>query len=1625
MKMKWLKREFAALTAAVLTVVSLGGIPVSAATVAPHTRNYDFNTAAIANPASVTESELKAIFGEEWKGVPWQKPLLVDQGTSVDPKNTYRYAIVDKAFGKEPGDKAFRMWIDGGESTNPKTDPMQKLMLTDGMNQTSNNAMVLNKGEYLNLSFDMAFSGGMGEKGLQAQYVGKFAKDGRRYPIVTVTGGGEVKVLNQDVFNVDGARKVTLTQNSWYNFRLVMRAGDDAAENAADKNYYWFYIDNQLVKEGNFKPTHDSDAGSIVCFTGFNFYWFYQSAFDGNIPETATTYPERNLYLDNLKFISSKEQPAAVMSSKKLSFDGIGTLNDDSVSQLSENPGYWHLSQKISNVNEEDNLDYTCAAVKGGVYGKASDDYALDLYNRAGNKGNTGRTFRFGDIDEQAGNVNLNNVAQAGVKKSNNEIRCMKAEQGDYYDIEFYAAWQENSMLQLEGYYMGELTMPATNADYWSATGKGILLNVWTNGTVKLFNAIPLGNNLVLNPEQWYKFNLVLRNTADGINSYDFYVDNVFIQGGEFTPTTYSVNRGVPRNFRGFYAYNFINMVSVDPNNASYHNTEHHMYMDDFTATNYGKTAPVIAQPTMSGLDASAAAYLGNAASGYIDNGSTYNENWKADGNRIFLKKKGSDTDLTSGTALTEGEYYLRSIDKNGDRVFGILKNQTTELIKLPFEQRADNTALDSNLAGSDIGQGNFAEGLPYSTYTTLKYQAGLGGKTDGDFAANYITAGADKPNYNTFIQVNGNSGGLSVSKDFYLSYDYRMEQAKGRMNLQVISNGTDDRRNLLGIWNGKILDVSGKALESYTPGQWVHLGLAVHPSTNKAELFINGKYAYTTDLFTKAGATTVQRIKIESVIDSTMGGTDSMAVDNILLTQGSRPDAGYQAADLKSSNNNVKVDNAAKTVTVKGDYDASVLSAGDAAIRLYTDSTMQNAAASLVNGGMVVVDDGTTLRYYAVTQKSDAPYTVDKFAFSMNGNEITDGKFTAGTLSAKANLTVYDKDTKLSVITAQYKNNTNELIACKLSDTLVLDGDVDSYNGTAATITASITITETEGTYVKAFLWNMENGDIIPIQLEPIRLVAAAKGEISNLALLYPGYANKAVTFSFDDGRPEDQKIIEDLYEPYGIHGTFNLNSNLQLLSNAANYDFVKELYKNQEVASHVKNHPHIGLSNQPANISVSTADEYIQLIDDGISELNAITGQTIYGMAWPYDNPALLQSNPMDEAKKVDAYVKNNDAIFYARGGKTTGSFDLPTGFKDWDFTAYCKDVAGLTDSFLALPDSGDLKVFSIWGHAYDLSESGSSGGIFNWVPNDTYRAIEQLIRGAKAQNVWFPTNIEFVKYVNALRALKTTQISVTNPSDTDVYLLVNYKPVKVAAGETFTPDEVTMNQNPTVYLAGDSTCEIVPDAERPRTGWGEKLGDYLSVLVSDQAKAARSTKTFLNDIEIPAEGSAEYGMDRLGKILETAKSGDYLLIQFGHNDSMSNRPLRYTTIDEYKANLKTFVERARAKGVQPVLLTSIRCCLFENGEVKVQDGIESYRNAMKEVASELNVPLLDIGERWRSYLNTIGEEAAKQLYMVSYNGNDTTHPREEGAQLLAQTIAKEIKNSNAIGELSRYVK
>lgn len=325
------------------------------------------------------------------------------------------------------------------------------------------------------------------------------------------------------------------------------------------------------------------------------------------------------------------------------------------------------------------------------------------------------------------------------------------------------------------------------------------------------------------------------------------------------------------------------------------------------------------------------------------------------------------------------------------------------------------------------------------------------------------------------------------------------------------------------------------------------------------------------------------------------------------------------------------------------------------------------------------------------------------------------------------------------------------------------------------------------------------------------------------------------------------------------------------------------------------------------------------------------------------------------------------------------------------------------------MAIPDSEEeLKQFSIWGHAYEFDQTTPS----------TWNYIEDLLKEITQKNIWVPTNLEYVNYINALNSLQYSDNSITNPSDTDVYLLVNYKPVKIAANSTYTYYTDAEAGYPTVYLAGDSTCEIVDEELFPRTGWGMKIGDYMlpEITVSNQAKASRSTKTFI-------------GEGRLDNIMSTIKPGDYLFVQLGHNDSMSGTD-RYTTVDEYTANLKTFIEKAKEKDVNIVFLTSIRLCIFSNGVV-ADDGIDKYRNAMVNLGKAENIPVIDIGAAEREYMDSIGEAESQKLYMVSgvaegYTGaTDTTHLCRAGAAKVAELIAEKIKNTNSMGVLTQYIK
>lgn len=219
---------------------------------------------------------------------------------------------------------------------------------------------------------------------------------------------------------------------------------------------------------------------------------------------------------------------------------------------------------------------------------------------------------------------------------------------------------------------------------------------------------------------------------------------------------------------------------------------------------------------------------------------------------------------------------------------------------------------------------------------------------------------------------------------------------------------------------------------------------------------------------------------------------------------------------------------------------------------------------------------------------------------------------------------------------------------------------------------------------------------------------------------------------------------------------------------------------------------------------------------------------------------------------------------------------------------------------------------------------------------------------------------------------------------------------------------------NNKKTIYIAGDSTAEAKPLHEKPMSGWGEYLNDFFdsTMTVSNHAMGGRSTKSFLDE-------------KRLDVILGKLKEGDYLLIQFGHNDQKIEDPLRYTeAFGEYQENLKLFISKTREKKAIPILLSSISRRLFENGKID-RASLGDYPKAMEEVSANANVIYIDANTLSADYLDELGIEKSKDLFLHlkpnEFNNypeglEDNTHFSEYGGRVFAKMIANELlKNIN----------
>jgi len=216
-------------------------------------------------------------------------------------------------------------------------------------------------------------------------------------------------------------------------------------------------------------------------------------------------------------------------------------------------------------------------------------------------------------------------------------------------------------------------------------------------------------------------------------------------------------------------------------------------------------------------------------------------------------------------------------------------------------------------------------------------------------------------------------------------------------------------------------------------------------------------------------------------------------------------------------------------------------------------------------------------------------------------------------------------------------------------------------------------------------------------------------------------------------------------------------------------------------------------------------------------------------------------------------------------------------------------------------------------------------------------------------------------------------------------------------------------------TLFIAGDSTVTDQPHG--PYFGWGQMLPRWFksSVALSNQAESGLALFSFA-------------GSRRLQKIQSMMKPGDYLFIQFGHNDQKNKKPGAgpFTT---YKADLKKFIAAARDKGGLPVLITPMERRRWNRG--KMETTLGDYAEAVRQTGAEEKVPVIDLNAMSIQLYAAMGSEASKKLF-VHYPANtfpnrpealaDDTHHGAFGGYELARCIVEGIKTQ--LPELAKHL-
>ena len=226
-------------------------------------------------------------------------------------------------------------------------------------------------------------------------------------------------------------------------------------------------------------------------------------------------------------------------------------------------------------------------------------------------------------------------------------------------------------------------------------------------------------------------------------------------------------------------------------------------------------------------------------------------------------------------------------------------------------------------------------------------------------------------------------------------------------------------------------------------------------------------------------------------------------------------------------------------------------------------------------------------------------------------------------------------------------------------------------------------------------------------------------------------------------------------------------------------------------------------------------------------------------------------------------------------------------------------------------------------------------------------------------------------------------------------------------------FTTLFATRAERVTLHLAGDSTMAAKRVEKRPETGWGEWLQekfDSSRVRVLNHAQNGRSTRTFISE-------------GRWQAIVDSLQPGDYVFIQFGHNDQSRDKLDRYTPPADFQNNLRRFIRDTRAKNAVPVLLTPIVRRRFDSTRT-FYDVHGEYPSLTRAVATELKVALVDVHRSSEALLKSYGMDSSRALFLQLEPGehpnylhgvNDNTHFSPLGARLMAELVVSELRKSS----------